>query len=443
MDTQTTTTSPRRWLALFAALALIISACASTGDSADGATTTTTAETADVLNTIAAETSFDNETATAEAAETGTTADAQLADGAGSNLGPTSDELNTIAVVERFGPSTAALAVSVGGQRTIDGVVVPADGPVRGSSGSGFVIDVDGERFIVTNFHVVEATLIPNTSTVRDDATIEAVFGEAGSLETSLDVVGVNPSFDLALLQATNGDEIPAVEPIPIADSDEVVLGQKTVAIGNPFGLGATVTTGIVSSTERFIESIGRVDIPVLQTDAAINPGNSGGALLNSSGELIGINTAIFAPGQTAASAGIGFAVPSNLLVESLVNLEDGGVSMLSDTRPALDAQLGNIAGLPPQVRAEAGLPDSGIAVLDVEPGGAADLAGLRVPEFLSINGIPIPIDPDIILAVDGEPVETSDELNEEISFGDNDGESVTITILRDGAELDLVVSLT
>lgn len=407
MDTNTKRTIPRRWLGLIAAFALVLSACASAVDSA--------AETTDGEPE-------------APAADT--------------NIGPTEDELNTIAVAERFGPSTAALSVRVGGQQMIDGVAVPADGPVQGSSGSGFVIEIEGDRFIVTNFHVVEATLEPGTSNVRGDATIEAVFGEAGLTETSLDVIGVNPSFDLALLEATNGDEIPQVEAIPIADSDDVQLGQKTIAIGNPFGLGATVTTGIVSSTERFIRSAGGVDIPNLQTDAAINPGNSGGALLNSSGELIGVNTAIFAPGQAAASAGIGFAVPSNLLVESLVNLENGGVSMLSDTRPAFDAQLGNIAGLPPAVRAEAGLPDSGIAVLDVDPDGAAAEAGLRVPDFQEINGFPIPQNPDIILAVNGEPVETAEELNELITFGTDLGDDVVLTILRDGEELDLTVSL-
>ena len=360
-----------------------------------------------------------------------------------SNLGPTSDELNTIAVAERFGPSTAALSVVVGGQQMVDGVTIPGGGPVQQSSGSGFAIELDGEWFIVTNFHVVEATLEPGTSNLRGDASITAAFGEDGVIETALDVIGVNPSFDLALLEATGGDTIPVVTPIPISDSDQVVIGQKTIAIGNPFGLGATVTTGIISSTETFIQSIGGVDIPTIQTDAAINPGNSGGALLNSSGELIGINTAIFAPGDAAASAGIGFAVPSNLLVESLVELEDGGVTMLADTRPAFGAQLGNIAGLPPEIRAEAGLPDSGIAVLDVNPDGAAAAAGLRVPEFINIGGIPIPVDPDIILALNGEPLADADQLTEAITFDEDLGDEITLTILRDGEELDVVVSLT
>lgn len=392
--------------------ALIFSACAST-TSSDGSES---------------ESSNDTETS------------AETDDG---GLGPTSDEANTIAVAQRYGLSTAALAVSVGGQQMIDGVPIPPS-PIMQSSGSGFIIEIEGERFIVSNFHVVEATLEPGTSNLRGDAMITAVFGDLAEEETTLDVIGVNPSFDLALLGPAEGETLPDdKDPITISNSDDAQLGQKTIAIGNPFSLGATVTTGIVSSTRTFIQSIGGVDIPTIQTDAAINPGNSGGPLLNSSGELIGINTAIFAPGGAAASAGIGFAVPSNLLSESLVNLETGGVSMLSDTRPAFGAQLGNISGLPPEVRAEAGLPDSGIAVLDVAPDGQAAEAGLRVPEFTGINGIPIPINPDIIVAINGEPVASAQELTEIITFGLEGRDEATLTILRDGEELDVTLDLT
>lgn len=400
--------NPRRWAALLVIGALIFSACASSA--------TTDATTGD-----------DTESGTSTSTD--------------GNLGPTAGELNTIAVTQQFGPSTAALAVEVGGQMMLgDAQALP--GPVQQSSGSGFVIEIDDSRFIVTNFHVVMATLQPNTANVRDDATITAAFGEDGTNETQLNVIGVNPSFDLALLEATNGDSIPDVLPIPIGNSDGVQLGQKTIAIGNPFGLGATVTSGIVSSTERFITSVGGIDIPTIQTDAAINPGNSGGALLNSSGELIGINTAIFNAG-TSAFVGVGFAVPSNLLLESLVNLEDGGVSMVGDTRPAFGAQLGNIEGLPPAVREEAGLPDAGIAVISVDPDSPAAAAGLTEPEFTDINGFPIPINPDIILEVDGEPVATAAELTEIITFGVDDRDAVVLTILRDGEEIEVTIDLT
>ena len=290
-------------------------------------------------------------------------ADAETDVAAGSAFGPTEDELNTIAIAERFSPSTAALDVTVGGEQMLPRETDSTSTPIARSSGSGFQIDVGGASFVVTNFHVVQDTLEQGTSEMRSDATIVATFSDGGASEVSLNVVGVNPSFDLALLEATGGSTLPNVEPIPLGDSDLVLKGQKTIAIGNPFGLGATLTTGNVSSVGRFVQSIGEVSVPMIQTDAAINPGNSGGALLSSSGELIGVNTAIFNP-EAAAFAGIGFAVPSNLLLEALANLELGGVSNLLDTRPGFGASLGSLEFLPADIREAAELPSTGVAVL-------------------------------------------------------------------------------
>ena len=179
----------------------------------------------------------------------------------------------------------------------------------------------------------------------------------------------------------------------------------------------------------------------MFQTDAAINPGNSGGALFNSSGELIGINTAIFNP-ESRAFAGIGFAVPSNLLIEALANLELGGVSTLSDTRPVFGANLGTLSLLPAPIRAEAGFPDSGVVVLDVLPGGPADEAGLVAPEFQQIQGIGVPVDPDIIVAIDGREVTSAEDLNLSITYDSALGEEVTLTILRGGQEVEVPVTL-
>lgn len=260
-----------------------------------------------------------------------------------SPFGPTPDELNTIAIAERFSDSTAALLVEVGGQQMLSGslemaeppedVLPRLDTPFQQSSGSGFLIELDGEPFLVSNFHVVAATLEEGTSTMRSDASIVASFGSEGRIRTALNVVGVNPSFDLALLEAADpvDDPLPDHEPIPIGDSDLVVKGQKTIVLGNPFGIGLTLTTGNVSSIGRLVPSVGELAVPMIQTDAAINPGNSGGALLNSSGELIGVNTAIFNP-DGMVFVGIGFAVPSNLLVDALAELELGGVSTVSDS---------------------------------------------------------------------------------------------------------------
>ena len=164
-------------------------------------------------------------------------------------FGPTADELNTIAIAERFGDSTTALSVTVGGQTMAplgaddsqpdtllpDDTVLPQfqTQPSR-SSGSGVLIEVDGNPFIVTNFHVAMPALDEGTSQLRSDSTIFATFGSNEEDAFSLDVVGVNPSFDLALLRAQDGVTLPNFEPVPIADSDLVVKGQQTIAMGNP-----------------------------------------------------------------------------------------------------------------------------------------------------------------------------------------------------------------
>ncbi len=372
------------------------------------------------------------------------------------DFGATSDELNTIAIAERFGNSTAALSVVVQGQQMLpdfpdglpddvevpDGVIPRVDAPIMRSSGSGFVIESNDNRFVVTNFHVVMDTLPPGSTEMFEGSTITATFGQNEFDQFPLRVIGVNPSFDLALLEPLDDSTpLPDVDPIPLADSDLVLKGQKTIAMGNPFGLGTTLTTGTVSSTGRFVQSVGQVSIPMIQTDAAINPGNSGGALFNSSGELIGVNTAIFNP-EAAAFAGIGFAVPSNLVQEALANLELGGVSNLNDTRPAFGAQLGTLALLPEQVREAAGLPESGVVILDVAPGGAAENAGLSAPEFESVMGISVPVDADVIVAIDGATVATAEDLNLAITYDAELGQEVTLTILRGGAETEVVVSL-
>lgn len=421
------TTFQRRLAVLLTVLALVATACSSSG-SADAAPTSDSDDGAATISS------------------------ADLVDA----LGPTEDELNTIAVVERFGDSTAALSVSVGGTLmsplgdddvnpellTPDTNILPQfETPPQQSSGSGILIEVDGDLFIVTNFHVAEPTLIAGTSDQQPDSAISATFGANERDSFDLQVVGVNPSFDLALLEPVEGVTLPNFEPIPLADSDLVLKGQKTIALGNPFGLGVTLTSGSVSSVGRLVTSVGEVSVPMIQTDAAINPGNSGGALLNSSGELIGINTAIFNP-ESRAFAGIGFSVPSNLLVEALANLELGGVSTLSDTRPIFGAGLGTLGLLPTAIRDEAGFPDTGVAILNVLEGGPAEAAGLTTPEFQEIQGLNVPIDPDIIIALDGRPVETAEDLNLGITYDADIGQTVTLTIMRGDEQVSVPVTL-
>ena len=179
----------------------------------------------------------------------------------------------------------------------------------------------------------------------------------------------------------------------------------------------------------------------MIQTDAAINPGNSGGALLTSSGELIGINTAIFNP-EARAFAGIGFAVPSNLVIETLANLETGGVSTLEDSRPVFGANMGNLSGLPADIRDEAGLPATGLAVLAVAPGSNAEDAGFSDPEFEQVQGLGIPVNPDIITELNGNPVASPEDLNLQITYNTDFGDTVTLTVIRDGDEIEVPVEL-
>ena len=150
------------------------------------------------------------------------------------------------------------------------------------SSGSGFLIDFRGQAFLVTNFHVVESALEAGSATLLEGAEISVTFPADPETDVPVEVVGVNPSYDLALMRLASASRLPVAEPLAIADSDELQVGQKTVAIGNPFGLASTVTSGIVSAVSRYVPTIGQLPVPMIQTDAAINPGNSGGPLLDS-----------------------------------------------------------------------------------------------------------------------------------------------------------------
>jgi serine protease Do len=260
-------------------------------------------------------------------------------------------ELNTIDIIDRFGASVVAVNVAVPSDEASRFDDLPEDevpddfrrfqqffgdeGFVRRSNGSGFLIQVEDVPYLVTNFHVVEGALSDGSADFVDGAEINVVFPGDPDAEVAVEVIGVNPSFDLALLRLFDQDRLPQAVALTIADSDLIEVGQKTIAIGNPFGLASSVTSGIVSAIGRFVPTIGQLPVPMIQTDAAINPGNSGGPLLDSQGRLIGINTALINP-EGRSFAGLGFAVPSNLLIESLANLELGGVTDVSSTRPRL-----------------------------------------------------------------------------------------------------------
>lgn len=367
-------------------------------------------------------------------------------------------EVNTIEVVDRFGPSVVAVNVSIRGKSVNPVQNIPPEQippPLRGfvpfleeqesirqSAGSGFLITIEGSPRLVTNFHVVQEVLEEDTVDFVEGGSIEVVFPDSPQRPLQVKVVGVNPSFDLALLETIDQAYPPAIEPMTIANSDDVRVGQKTIAIGNPFGLASTVTSGIVSGVGRFVPSVGQIPVPMIQTDAAINPGNSGGPLLDSKGELIGINTALLNPGGRSF-AGLGFAVPSNLLVESLANLELGGISNIASTRPRLGVSVRTIGLLPKGIRELLNLPDEGVVILDVQPDGPADKAGLRGSQTaVPVGAVEIQAGGDVVVAVNGVPITSTQELSSTVTYDSMIGETLEVTILRDNEELMIPVVL-
>ncbi len=373
------------------------------------------------------------------------------------------DERNTIDVVAAYGPSVVAVNVEVRGERVSPWENIlpylppefrqylpdPSAPQVQQSSGSGFVIDQEGQ--IVTNYHVVEGALVENGVDLRDGASIRVTF--AGSEEEqAVVVVGANPDYDLALLELSDPSALPSdVRPIELADSEGVMVGQKVIAIGNPFGLQSTVTQGIVSAIGRELPSIGRIEIPMIQTDAAINPGNSGGPLLDSSGRLIGVNTMIV-PGMTASGSagniGIGFAVPSSLLADALPAMREGGlVGLYADAldivnRPRLGITGQAVADYPRQVRDLLGMPDSGVVVIGVAAGGPADRAGLVGPTYqANVGGQLFPAGGDVILSANGQRLEQVTDLQRIVLTG-KEGDQVELEVWRGGETRTVTLTL-
>jgi S1-C subfamily serine protease len=245
-------------------------------------------------------------------------------------------------------------------------------------TGTGFVWDQDGH--IVTNFHVVQEAERASV-TLNDGSTYPAT------------LVGVAPDKDLAVLRI---DAPPSkLLPLPIGQSANLKVGQKVLAIGNPFGLDQTLTTGVISGLGRQIKSVTQRDIfDVIQTDASINPGNSGGPLLDSSGRLIGINTAIYSP--SGANAGIGFAVPVDTINSVVPQLLKSG----KVTRPGLGINI-----LSDQIAAQYHI--DGVVIMQVVQGGAAEQAGIKGAQ--NIGGRVTP--GDVIVSVDGTEIHQSTDL--------------------------------
>jgi 2-alkenal reductase len=302
----------------------------------------------------------------------------------------------------------------------VSGISGFADDLYRRGEGSGFVWDTEGH--IVTNDHVVE------------DATIVEVHFKDGTI-LEADVIGTDPQSDIAVIKVDPTQV--ALKPVTLGDSDQVKVGQLAVAIGNPFGQTWTMTRGIVSAVGRVIQSgLSRFSIPeVIQTDAAINPGNSGGPLLNSRGEVIGMNTMIIS--QSGSSSGVGFAVPSNIIAKVVPAL----ISKGSYAYPWLGITGRDL--LPQDVKALDLPVRRGALVLDVAAGSPADKAGLRGSErVIRVQGQELTTGGDVITAIDDTPVTGMDQLISYLVRKTQPGQQVTLTIIRDGKEKKVTVTL-
>jgi len=281
--------------------------------------------------------------------------------------------------------------------------------------GSGFVIDKDGH--ILTNYHVI-----------ADARQVEVTLHNRKKYKAT--IVGTDPSHDLAVIQISAPNLVPAV----LGDSKNLQTGQKVYAIGNPFGLSGTMTSGMVSSIRSVREPNGPLIDEAIQTDAAINPGNSGGPLLNFHGDVIGINTIIAS--SVGQSAGIGFAIPINTAKAVLNDL----VTIGRVRRPSL-----GIASLPigPELASEIGLPsDYGVLIQRVVPGGAADRAGLRGgTDRAYLGNMPIVLGGDLIVGIDGQDVQGPQDLSDAMNKH-RAGDTVKVTIYRGKRKMDVQVTL-
>lgn len=315
------------------------------------------------------------------------------------------DEIATIQLFERATPSVCFITTSNVRRDywSRDVTEIP-----RGS-GSGFVWDKEGH--IITNYHVIQGA-DRATVTLSDRTTLEAT------------LVGVAPEKDLAVLKIDAPRN--KLIPIPLGTSDNLRVGQNVYAIGNPFGLDQTLTTGIVSALGREIESVAGVPIrDVVQTDAAINPGNSGGPLLDSSGRLIGVNTAIYSP--SGASAGIGFSIPVDAVRWVVPELIQHG----KIKRPSLGIDVA-------QAQLERRLGIEGALVLRVEDGSAADRAGIQPTYRNNYGEIVLG---DIIVGIGNENIKSSTEIPLALEKF-NPGETVKIRVKRNGKVQELNLKL-
>lgn len=306
----------------------------------------------------------------------------------------TEDEANTTEIFRKASPSVVYVTNTALGRSpfSLDVLEIP-----RGS-GTGFVWDKNG--LVVTNFHVISGAQ-KLTITLQDRS------------EHDAQVIGVAPEKDLAVLRMSKPPD--DLVTLPLGDSSELTVGRKVLAIGNPFGLDTTLTTGIVSALGREIQAPGnRIIRGVIQTDAAINPGNSGGPLLNSLGQLVGVNAAIYSP--SGASAGIGFAIPVNTVKEVVPQLISYGRML----RPVIGVELANDQWLQ-RYRVE------GVPVVQAIPGLPAAEAGISGAYRNSRGAIVLG---DVITHIDDNPIHSQDDYFTALE-AHKAGDVITVTTRR------------
>ncbi len=289
------------------------------------------------------------------------------------------------------------------------------------ATGSGLVIDNEGH--ILTNSHVVAGANRIRVKLGASNTTYNAT------------VVGIDPATDIALLKV--GASSSSLRPLPLGDSSKVRVGDPVVAIGNPFGLDRTVTSGIVSALQRQIQAPNGFSIShVIQTDAAINPGNSGGPLIDASGRVIGINSQIETGGGGRGNVGIGFAIPINTAREVVKQIEEHGKvehAFLGISGTSITPDLARALNLPVQ---------KGVLIQEVVKGGPADQAGIEGGSAsATINGANIVLGGDIINMVNGRKISGMDEVINTVN-GDKPGDKLRVTVLRHGSTKTLTATL-
>jgi len=349
-------------------------------------------------------------TPTAVAPSDLTIADIATIDAAGLDIA----ERRVVDVYERVAPAVVSITTQVL-QRGFF-FEVPEEG-----AGSGFILDQAGH--ILTNYHVVNGAREIDVS-INGDYVVPAT------------VVGVDPRNDIAVLKVEAPAEI--LVPVELGTSTNLKVGQRAIAIGNPFGqFGRTLTIGVISALERTLEGTdGRTITGIIQTDAAINRGNSGGPLLDSSGRVIGMNTAIFSP--TGTSAGVGFAVPVDTLKRLLPDL----LALGRYRHPWLGVQyayevkagLANTLGLPTT---------QGLLLVQLYEASPLEQAGVRGAQRETVIGNQrVYVDGDILTAIDGNRIETLDGMETFLENNYTVGDQVMVSLLRDGQLLELTIEL-